>query len=155
LIAAKDRGKLDLLETASRVPLVAVYTIFGSAALEHYFKKFLYKYKKKDFSSLITQNPTTKALEVPKLEELKGIAQKIYEQNKDKTTYEQEWKKLLKGKAVITAGPYLFSLVAMGFILSALNRYWTARRYKNGVGRENKSQPITNNINKQTFKNFV
>lgn len=156
LSAAKDRGKLDFLETASRVPLVAVYTIFGSSALEHYFKKFLHKYKNKDYKNLIVENKKTKELEVPSLQKIKEMAKATAQASNGKTTEAKEFKKLLKGKAIIAGGPYLFSLIAMGFILSALNRYWTAKRYKNGIGRTQEAKQTTplNTQKNNLFKNF-
>lgn len=41
--AAKDRGKLDFYEVWTRVPLVVLYTIFGSSILDAGFKNILAK----------------------------------------------------------------------------------------------------------------
>ncbi|MCD7879499.1 MAG: hypothetical protein LUG16_06160, partial [Candidatus Gastranaerophilales bacterium] len=52
--AAQDRGKLDVYEVWTRVPLVVFYTIFGSELFEKGFTKFLDKNKK--FPDLIQKN---------------------------------------------------------------------------------------------------
>ena len=48
---------------------------------------------------------------------------------KNSTNINDEFKKLLKGKAFITGVPYAFSLLFMGFSLSAITRLWTQFRY--------------------------
>lgn len=126
--AAKDRGKLDYLETLSRVPFVAFYLIFGSSLLEHFFKKYLRK--KDSFKDLIDKD-----LKVPKLDEITNIAKGL--SIKNGTSFEYEWKKLFKGKATITMVPFLFNLLVMGFFIAGMSRFWTKYRYNKGIGKEN------------------
>lgn len=123
--AAKDRGKLDFYEVWTRVPLVVLYTIFGSALLDGSFKKLLAK--KGKFPELIKQNENGTIAKVPSRAELPQIAQKISAANN--TSYQKELETLIKQKSVITGVPYLFSLVAMGFLLSGISRIWTKYRY--------------------------
>ena len=42
----------------------------------------------------------------------------------------QELEKLIKQKSIITGVPYVFSLVALGFTLTAVTRLWTKYRYE-------------------------
>ncbi len=122
--AAKDRGRLDQLEVLTRVPLVVFYTIFGSSLFENGFKKILNK--KNIFPELIKKSENG-ALIVPSRKELPELALKLA---KDKgTKVEDEFKRLIKGKATITAVPYLFSLIFMGFSLAAISRLWTQYRF--------------------------
>lgn len=128
LEAAKDRGRLDYLENATRVPLVAAYTIFGSSALERGFIKFLHN--KKGYSELINKD-----LKVVKLDKLKDLARDLFK--KHHKTEQAKFKELLKKKTVITGIPFGLGLVVMGFSLAALNYYWTRYRFNKGVGQEN------------------
>lgn len=148
--AAKDRGKLDFLEVATRLPLVALYTIFGSSALEHGLKKHLYK--KGTYKDLITKTADG-SYEVAKLNDLHSIAQKLSKQSGK--TVEQEWQKLFKGKAIVTSGPFVFSLGVMGFFIAGMSRFWTQYRYNHNVGKvsdktqftsANKTQQFINNL---------
>lgn len=66
-------------------------------------------------------------INVPTRNELPKIAEKLATQNN--TTKNVELTKLIKQKALITGVPYLFSLVAMGFTLTAVTRIWTQFRY--------------------------
>lgn len=122
--AAKDRGRLDQLEVMTRLPLVAFYTIFGSELFEKGFKSILYK--KKAFPDLIKKGADN-ALHVPTREQLPELAKKLAKQNS--SNVEDEFKKLIKGKATITAVPFLFSLAFMGFALAGISRFWTQYRY--------------------------
>lgn len=122
--AAKDRGKLDLYEVWTRVPLVVLYTIFGSEGLESGFKKHLLK--KGMFPELIKKDENG-FINVPSRDEIPSIAKKLAEKNK--TEYKAEWEKLIRQKAIITGVPYLFSLIIMGFTLTAITRLWTQYRY--------------------------
>ena len=122
--AAKDRGRLDQLEVMTRLPLVAFYTIFGSSLFEHGFKNILYK--KNVFPDLIKKS-TDNTLITPTREQLPKLAQELA--SKNKTKVEDEFAKLIKGKATITAVPFLFSLVFMGFSLAGISRLWTQYRY--------------------------
>lgn len=123
--AAKDRGKLDFYEVWTRVPLVVLYTIFGSAVLDAGFKKILAD--KGKYPELIKRNAKGVIENVPTRKELPAIAEKLSKLNK--TSVDDELAKLIKQKAVITGVPYLFSLVTMGFVLSAVSRIWTKYRY--------------------------
>ena len=123
--AAKDRGKLDFYEVWTRVPLVVLYTIFGSAILDAGFKKVLAD--KGKFPELIKRNAKGVIENVPTRKDLPKIAEKLSKLNK--TSVDEELAKLIKQKAIITGVPYLFSLVTMGFVLSAVSRVWTKYRY--------------------------
>lgn len=123
--AAKDRGKLDFYEVWTRVPLVVLYTIFGSALLDGHFKNTLAK--KGKYPELIQKDSNGKIKSIPTREELPKIAEKAAKQNS--TSYEKELSRLIKEKTVITGVPYLFSLLAMGFTLSYISRIWTKYRY--------------------------
>lgn len=123
--AAKDRGKLDFYEVWTRVPLVVLYTIFGSSLLDGGFKKLLAK--KGKFPELIKKDAEGNIAPVPMSKDLPAIAEKL--SNLNKTSKDVELAKLIKQKSIITGVPYLFSLVAMGFILSGVTRVWTQYRY--------------------------
>lgn len=123
--AAKDRGKLDYYEVLTRVPLVVLYTIFGSSLLDAGFKKVLAD--KGKFPELIKRNKDGVIGNVPTRDELPEIAKRLAKKNG--TSYPDELSKLIKQKSVITGVPYLFSVVAMGFILSGVSRMWTKYRY--------------------------
>ena len=150
LLAAKDRGKLNFLEDLSRVPLVAFYTVVGSSLLEHGFKKILKK--KEVFPELINEK-----LEVPKLGSLNDLAEKLAKKNG--TDKIKEFKKLFRGKAVITGVPFLFSLLVMGAATSGLSRFWTKYRYNQQAKSQQSNEnllptyhkPIQNNI----FRDFL
>lgn len=124
--AAKDRGRLDFLEVWTRVPLVVLYTIFGSSVLDAGFKKYLAKNGK--FPDLIKKNSDGSIANIPSRKDLPKIAEELAVKNK--STINEELSKLIKQKSVITGVPFLFSLVAMGFTLSAISRIWTNYRYK-------------------------
>lgn len=132
--AAKDRGRLDFYEVWTRVPLVVLYTIFGSSLLDAGFKKYLAKNGK--FPELIRKNETGKISAVPLRKDLPGIAKISAEKNK--TTINEELSKLIRQKSVITGVPFLFSLAAMGFILSGVSRLWTKYRYNHQEKSKNK-----------------
>ena len=123
--AAKDRGKLDFYEVWTRVPLVVLYTIFGSSILDAGFKKILAD--KGKYPELIKRNAKGVIENVPTRKELPKIAEKLSKLNN--TSVDIELAKLIKQKAVITGVPYLFSLVTMGFVLSGVSRIWTKYRY--------------------------
>ncbi len=123
--AAKDRGKLDFYEVWTRVPLVVIYTIFGSSILDAGFKKVLAN--KGKFPELIKRNENGVIGAVPARKELPKIAEKLAKLNN--TTVEKELEKLIKQKSIITGVPYLFSILGMGFLLSGVSRLWTKYRY--------------------------
>lgn len=124
--AGKDRGKLDQLEVLTRVPVVVLYTIFGSEVFDWAYKCILLK--KNKYSDLIKQKPNSKSLEsIPNRHELEEIAKTIAK--KKNTLVEHEFKRLVREKAIISAIPYGFSLLFMGFLLAGITRFWTQYRY--------------------------
>ena len=148
--AASDRGKLDVLEVWTRVPLVVLYTIFGSELLEKGFIKHLSK--KEDYQDLIKKDATGK-LSVPKLKDLPELAKKLAPKNGiDEVS---QYKKLLKQKTFTTAVPYAFSLIVMGFILSGMTRFWTQYRYNHANNNAKTDTALTFNRKvPDAFKNI-
>lgn len=140
--AAKDRGKLDFYEVWTRVPLVVLYTIFGSSILDAGFKKLLAK--KGKFPELIKQGKDGSIQAVPTRKELPQIAERLAKINK--TSQSVELEKLIRQKAVVTGVPYLFSVVAMGFLLSGVSRIWTKYRY------DSQMKAAQNNQNKDNVQ---
>ena len=133
--AAQDRGKLDVAEVWTRVPLVVFYTIVGSELFEKGFTKILKN--KNIFPDIVNNSPT--------LKELPELARKVAKENG--TSVSSELKKLTKQKAVVSGIPYAFSLLFMGFTLSAITRFWTQYRYNH----QNKGQ---NDKSGDTFVSF-
>ncbi len=131
--AAKDRGKLDFYEVWTRVPLVVLYTIFGSSILDAGFKKVLAN--KGKFPELIKRDKNGVIEAVPTRKELPKIAEKLAKINK--TTVDKELETLIKQKSIITGVPYLFSILVMGFTLSGVSRIWTKYRYNHQQGVNN------------------
>ena len=123
--AAKDRGKLDFYEVWTRVPLVVLYTIFGSALLDGKFKNILAN--KGKFPELVKRNDAGEITSIPSRKDLLIIAQKLAKKNN--STAEKELETLIKQKSIITGVPYLFSLIVMGFTLAGISRLWTQIRY--------------------------
>ena len=121
----KDYLKLDFYEVWTRVPLVVVYTIFGSSILDSGFKKILAK--KGKFPELIKSDSQGNIAPIPTSKDLPVIAEKLSKANK--TPLNSELETLIKQKSIITGVPYLFSVVAMGFLLSGVSRLWTQYRY--------------------------
>ncbi len=150
--AAKDRGRLDQLEVLTRVPLVVFYTIFGSSLFESGFKKILNK--KNIFPDLIKKS-SDNSLIVPTRQELPELAKKLAKTKG--TQVEDEFKKLIKGKATITAVPYLFSLLFMGFSLAGISRLWTQYRFnKSNKEQANKSDSTYLKVDSPAiFKGFI
>lgn len=138
--AAKDRGKLDFYEVWTRVPLVVLYTIFGSSILDIGFKKILAK--KGKFPELIKQDKNGVIGAVPSRAELPAIAEKLAKAKN--TTVKSELETLIKQKSIITGVPYLFSLIAMGFTLSGVSRLWTQYRYDHQA--KNEQTPHHDNV---------
>ncbi len=151
--AAKDRGKLDLYEVWTRVPLVVLYTIFGSSILDSGFKKLLAQ--KGKFPELIKKDEQGAIASVPTSKDLPQIAEKLAKLNN--TSKNVELEKLIKQKSVITGVPYLFSLVAMGFLLSGVSRIWTQYRYNHQVkNQQNSDNIITDYVHTSpVFKGFA
>ena len=143
--AAHDRGKLDVLEVWTRVPLVVAYTIFGAELFEKGFSKIL---KNKDkFKDIIQTNAEGK-ITTPLRKDLPELAKKIA---KEKGADEiKELSRLTKEKAFIQAVPYAFSLLFMGLTLSGITRLWTQYRYNH----QEKNQKTETNQNNDTL-NFL
>lgn len=153
--AAEDRGKLDVAEVWTRVPLVVFYTIFGGELFEKGFTKILQK--KNKFPDLIKKTADG-ALNLPKQVELPKIAEKVAKEKG--TDAVKELSRLTKEKAIITAIPYAFSLLFMGFTLSAITRLWTQYRY-NHQAKQNAQKSMdfftyaTKKSTPEIFKEFV
>lgn len=140
--AAKDRGKLDVQEVWTRVPLVVFYTIFGSELFEKGFIKLLEKQGK--FGDIIKKNAEGRTV-IPRLVELPEIAAKTAKLNK--TDAAKELERLTKEKAFISAVPYAFSLLFMGLTLSCITRLFTQYRYnKEKANTENNAALNTNGL---------
>jgi len=156
--AAGDRGKLDKLEVWTRVPLVVLYTIFGSSAFDSVYKKILAA--KNKFPDLIKKGADGTFKDIPALKDLPEIAENALNAAKSagkSTTLQKEYNRLLKEKSIITAVPYAFSIVFMGFLLSGITRLWTQYRYnqevKNGKKPSATSASTAQNSAITTFKN--
>ncbi len=152
--AAKDRGKLDFYEVWTRVPLVVFYTIFGSELFEKGFVKLLEQ--KKKFPDLIKKTADGIA-DIPKRVDLPKIAEQISKAKN--TSAAKELTRLTKEKAIITAVPYAFSLLFMGFSLSLISRLWTQYRYNHlekPNGNDNKNVNFGKNAQElpDVFKKF-
>lgn len=144
--AGKDRGRLDQLEVLTRVPIVVFYTIFGSEMFEHFFKHILFN--KNKFPDLVKKAQDGK-INIPKREELPALAEKIA---KIKNTSAQlEFNRLLKEKTVITAVPYGFALIFMGFLLAGITRFWTQYRYDRSKHHPQEQDKFKNLIQPQKF----
>lgn len=151
--AAEDRGKLDVAEVWTRVPLVVFYTIFGGELFEKGFIKILEK--KNKFPDILRKTENGK-VDIPLRDELPKIADKI---SKLKNTSKQkELEKLIKQKAFVTAVPYAFSLLFMGVSLSAITRLWTQYRY-NKLSKNNEKNCENNYLKfyniPDIYKNFI
>ena len=143
--AAEDRGKLDVAEVWTRVPLVVFYTIFGGEMFEKAYTKILEKNNK--FPDILKKNIQGK-LDIPTKAELPELAQKIAQVKN--TEPAKELARLTKEKAFVTAVPYAFSLLFMGLTLSAITRIWTQYRY-NHQQKEN----AKNNLDFFTFAQSI
>lgn len=122
--AGKDRGRLDQLEVLTRVPLVVVYTVFGSAAFDHFFNKVLIK--KNIFPDVIKRGKNGETV-ITETKELETVAEKLAKAKK--TTKQLEWERLIKQKAIVKGVPYAFGIVFMGFLLAGITRFWTQYRF--------------------------
>ena len=141
--AAEDRGKLDVAEVWTRVPLVVFYTIFGGELFEKGFTKVLEK--KNKFPDILKKTAEGK-VKLPTRAELPTLADKIAKAKN--STQAKELSRLTKEKAFVEAVPYAFSLLFMGFTLSAITRIWTQFRYNHQAKELLKST----NDNKNPFK---
>jgi len=118
--SSADRGKQNFLETLFRFPLVGFYIICGNELLEKGFKKMLFN--KGKCKELINKN-----LEVPKLKELKSLAEKIVKEKGG--DYNSIYKKLLKQKTMIAGVPLAFGIGVMGFFIAGTSVLFTKYRY--------------------------
>ena len=174
--AANSRGKLDLLETLTRIPLTATYVVFGSSMVEGWLTG---KLKGKPGQPLTKtqqqfQHLFDKDGKVLKLYDEHGhqvLAQKALEifngagigKNPEslgsiaknpalKREFDDVFKGLFLKKTFIHGAPYLISMLLMGIFVSAMNRVFTKLRYNSGVGRDT---AVAGNdkliINPQTF----
>lgn len=152
--AAEDRGKLDVAEVWTRVPLVVFYTIFGGELFEKGFTKILEKGNK--FPDILKKNAQGK-LEIPTRTQLPALAEKL---SKVKNTQPaKELARLTKEKAFVTAVPYAFSLLFMGLTLSAITRLWTQYRYNHQKKEESNQINTSSNLDNwietpDVFKSF-
>lgn len=145
--AAKDRSDLDFKEVLTRTPISGAYAIFGSDLFEEGFKGVLYKSKKfmSKYPDLIKKTKD-ELFEVPsKLDldkQLKdGIIDKAAHANK------------MRGKAIISGVPFVFSLAVMGFVVAGMTRFWTQYRYNKMhkddlAARKEKEQNAVNQMQK-------
>ncbi len=136
--AAEDRGKLDVAEVWTRVPLVVFYTIFGSELFEKGFTKLL---AKKNIFPNIIQKAKDGTINIPSRAELPKIAETISKAQNTNTI--DELCKLTKQKAVVSAIPYAFSLIFMGLTLSGITRLFTQYRYN----KQMKDTTLNKNVN--------
>ena len=134
---------------------MVLYTIFGSSAFDSAFKHILAA--KNKFPDLIKKGADGAFKEIPALKELPQIAETAAKTNK--TTVQKEFNRLVKEKALVTAVPYAFSLVFMGFLLSGITRLWTQYRYNQEIKDGKKQEKQNSNIQsdardiRATFKN--
>ena len=126
--SSADRGKQNFLETLFRFPLVGFYVITGSEMFEKGFKKILRE--REAFKDTISKD-----LKVPSYKELPELAKQLAEKNK--TSIEDEFKKLCKQKALISSVPFMFGMLFMGMFVAGVSRAFTQYRYN----QEQKNMP--------------
>lgn len=131
--AAKDRGKQNFLEVLFRYPIVTFYVVTGSEMFEKGFKSILQK-------NGIFKETINKNLEVPKLNDLESLAEKLAKETG--STSKEMFKKLFKQKATIVAVPFLFSLGFMGIFVAGVSRFFTQYRYDQDVKKSQQSKLI-------------
>ncbi|MDR1327963.1 MAG: hypothetical protein LBJ74_06120, partial [Heliobacteriaceae bacterium] len=132
--AAKDRGKLDFMEVATRLPVIALYTIFGSELLDGGLKRYLHN--KGNCSEVLTKDKDG-LLKAASLDEIPEIAKKL------PGDYKANVNKLFKDKAVISMAPFLFSMLVIGSFITLMTRIWTKKRYESGIGNDNFQKDYT------------
>ena len=118
--ASADRGKENLLETASRFPLVGFYIITGGELFEKGFKKLLNKFNK-------CQDVINKDLSSPSFKELENKAIELA--NKSGENSNKIFKKFAAQKVMVSGVPYLFGIGVMGFFVAGMTNYFTKRRH--------------------------
>lgn len=127
--AAKDRGKLDVQEVATRVPIIAAYTIFGSTLFDEQFKKILYQDRK--HPEILKYNKQNGEYTVASLNDIPKIAKECV--NGDESLLKGKIQELFKAKTKIAMVPFLFSLGVVGAALSLVSRIWTQYRYNKTI----------------------
>lgn len=145
--ASKDRGKQNFLETLFRFPLVGFYMITGSDLFENGFKKLLRKKGK-------CKETINEKLEVIPFGKLEGLAKNLAEKNK--TSIEAEFKKLVKQKILIFGVPFLFSIGVMGFFVAGVSNLFTKYRFNKDKKTQNAAQTFLKQKNiSPAFKQFI
>lgn len=123
--AAKDRGKLDVQEVATRVPIIAAYTIFGSTLFDEGYKKILHSDKK--YPEILKLNKDTKEFWTASLNDIPQIAKDAVGESPE--LLKGKIQELFKGKSKIAMVPFFFSLGIVGAALSLVSRICTQLRY--------------------------
>lgn len=123
--AAHDRGKLDVQEVATRLPIIATYTIFGSTLFDEGFKKILHSDRK--YPEILKQDKKTKEFWTASLNDIPQIAKESV--GNDSKLLKGKIQELFKGKAKIALVPFLFTLGVVGALLSLVSRILTQYRY--------------------------
>jgi len=131
--AAKDRGKLDVQEVATRVPIIAAYTIFGSTLFDESFKKILHKDKK--YPEILTYDKASEQYVVAKLNEIPSIARQSVKG--DEKLLRKKIQELFKAKSKIALVPFFFALSVVGAALSLVSRICTQYRYNKTLNSNN------------------
>ncbi len=131
--AAKDRGKQNLLEVLFRFPLVGFYVITGSELFEKGFMQILKKGGK--CKDVIEEN-----LKAKTLAQLPELAKELA--TKNGTKVEEEFAKVFKQKALISAVPFAFSIGFMGLFVAGISRLFTQYRFN----QEQKKNLASSNI---------
>jgi hypothetical protein len=134
--AAKDRGKLDVQEVATRVPIIDSYTIFGSTLFDEGFKKILHNDRK--HTEILKYDKKAQEYTVAALNDIPRIAREAV--NGDEKLLKGKIQELFKGKAKIAMVPFFFSLGVVGALLSLVSRILTQYRYNHQ--QENKATKI-------------
>ena len=119
--ASADRGKENLLETASRFPLVGFYIITGGELFERGFKKILNRFNK-------CQDVINSDLSSPSFKELEHRAEAL---TQNKAEASKLFKKFAKQKILVSGVPYIFGIGVMGFFVAGMTNYFTKRRHNN------------------------
>ncbi len=148
LMAARDRGKQNFLETLSTVPLMGLYLLCGNELLETGFKKLLLRNGK--CTDLINNK-----LEVVSMENFEGFAKKLSAQKG--VEYKQMYNQLLKQKMFISGVPLLFGIGVMGFFMAGMSRLFTKMRYENGKRQQKNitKNEMLKNVNHPFRRNFI
>ena len=127
--ASADRGKENLLETASRFPLVGFYIITGGELFEKGFKKLLNRFNK-------CQDVINTDLTSPSFKELENRAKTLTNNKEDAAKL---FKKYAKQKVLVSGVPYIFGIGVMGFFVAGMTNYFTKRRHNKSFSQENMS----------------